>query len=74
MATKTKQPALDETKVGVETESGNGTSPLSPDLLKELYYYMHKCRMVEERARLLFRQGKFAGNYYAAVVISSPTS
>jgi TPP-dependent pyruvate/acetoin dehydrogenase alpha subunit len=28
---------------------------------------MLKCRMVEERVRLLFRQGKFAGNYYAAV-------
>jgi TPP-dependent pyruvate/acetoin dehydrogenase alpha subunit len=28
---------------------------------------MVKCRMVEEQARLLFRQGKFAGNYYAAV-------
>jgi TPP-dependent pyruvate/acetoin dehydrogenase alpha subunit len=28
---------------------------------------MLKCRSVEERARLLFRQGKFAGNYYAAV-------
>jgi TPP-dependent pyruvate/acetoin dehydrogenase alpha subunit len=40
---------------------------LSPDLLKRLYYYMLKCRTVEERARLLFRQGKFAGNYYAAV-------
>jgi TPP-dependent pyruvate/acetoin dehydrogenase alpha subunit len=40
---------------------------LSEDILKRLYSYMLKCRMVEERARLLFRQGKFAGNYYAAV-------
>jgi len=46
---------------------GNGTSPLNPEILKRLYYYMVKCRMVEERARTLFKQGKFAGNYYAAV-------
>jgi len=41
--------------------------PVSEDTLRRLYYYMLKCRMVEERARLLFKQGKFAGNYYAAV-------
>jgi len=35
--------------------------------LKRLYSYMLKCRTVEERARVLFKQGKFAGNYYAAV-------
>src|SRR5947207_10197311 len=28
---------------------------------------MRRCRTVEERARVLFKQGKFAGNYYAAV-------
>ncbi len=65
MATKTKQPVGKEAEV--QREAGNGSSPLSPELLKRLYYYMLKCRMVEERARLLFRQGKFAGNYYAAV-------
>ncbi|MDP9267296.1 MAG: thiamine pyrophosphate-dependent dehydrogenase E1 component subunit alpha [Acidobacteriota bacterium] len=46
---------------------GNGAAPLNPEILKRLYYYMVKCRMVEERARTLFKQGKFAGNYYAAV-------
>jgi TPP-dependent pyruvate/acetoin dehydrogenase alpha subunit len=45
----------------------NGEPRLSEDILRRLYSYMLKCRMVEERARLLFRQGKFAGNYYAAV-------
>jgi TPP-dependent pyruvate/acetoin dehydrogenase alpha subunit len=50
-----------------EEAAGNGAGPLSTEVLKRLYYYMVKCRMVEERARLLFRQGKFAGNYYAAV-------
>jgi TPP-dependent pyruvate/acetoin dehydrogenase alpha subunit len=50
----------------VSTAETNG-GRLSEDVLKRLYSYMLKCRMVEERARLLFRQGKFAGNYYAAV-------
>ncbi|MFB3814406.1 MAG: thiamine pyrophosphate-dependent dehydrogenase E1 component subunit alpha [Terriglobales bacterium] len=67
MATRTKQPPESAVNTVAETESGNGAPPLSPDLLKRLYYYMVKCRTVEERARLLFRQGKFAGNYYAAV-------
>lgn len=40
---------------------------LDPEVLRRLYYYMLKCRLIEERIRVLFRQGKFAGNYYAAV-------
>ncbi len=40
---------------------------LAPDLLRRLYTYMLKCRIVEERIRLLYRQGRFAGNYFAAV-------
>ena len=48
-------------------QAGNGSAPLGEELLRRLYAYMLKCRMVEERARLLFRQGKFAGNFYAAV-------
>jgi plastocyanin len=28
---------------------------------------MLKCRTVEERIRLLFRQGRFSGNYFPAV-------
>jgi TPP-dependent pyruvate/acetoin dehydrogenase alpha subunit len=64
MPTRTKERAAVEPEVKT---SGDGSGPLSPDLLKRLYYYMVKCRSVEERARLLFRQGKFAGNYYAAV-------
>ncbi|HSB76607.1 MAG TPA: thiamine pyrophosphate-dependent enzyme, partial [Terriglobales bacterium] len=45
----------------------DGGPRLSEDLLRRLYAYMLRCRMVEERIRLLFRQGKFSGNYYAAV-------
>ncbi len=51
----------------VQQQTGTGTPSLSEEVLRRLYSYMLKCRMVEERARLLFRQGKFAGNYYAAV-------
>ena len=46
---------------------GNGAAPLSQELLRRLYSYMLKCRLVEERARNLFKQGRFSGNYYAAV-------
>ncbi len=56
-----------EPEQSTRTYSGNGSSPLNDQTLKRLYSYMLKCRMVEERARLLFKQGKFAGNYYAAV-------
>src|SRR5437764_13419742 len=54
-------------EAGQQATGGNGAEPLSPELLKRLYSYMLKCRTVEERARVLFKQGKFAGNYYAAV-------
>ncbi len=43
------------------------TEQLDGALLRRLYSYMLKCRTVEERIRLLFRQGRFAGNYFAAV-------
>jgi acetoin:2,6-dichlorophenolindophenol oxidoreductase subunit alpha len=73
MATRTNRPAPsakgEKASAGAPAAKpqGNGSSPLSPEILKRLYYYMLKCRMVEERARNLFKQGKFAGNYYAAV-------
>ncbi len=41
--------------------------PLDEATLRRLYFYMLKCRTVEERIRLLFRQGRFSGNYFAAV-------
>src|SRR5512147_1231228 len=41
--------------------------PLAADTLQRLYTYMLKCRTMEERIRILFRQGRFAGNYFAAV-------
>jgi TPP-dependent pyruvate/acetoin dehydrogenase alpha subunit len=37
----------------------------SPEMLLALYRMMVKCRMCDEKARILFRQGKFAGNFYS---------
>lgn len=45
----------------------NQSDQLDPEALRRLYSYMLKCRMVEERIRVLYRQGRFAGNYFAAV-------
>ena len=45
----------------------NSRAPLGETILRRLYSYMLKCRTVEERIRLLFRQGRFSGNYFAAV-------
>ena len=63
MATKVKEP--------VEKLSANGTSEstglISNEKLRQLYATMLKCRTLEERARVLFKQSKFTGNYYAAV-------
>jgi TPP-dependent pyruvate/acetoin dehydrogenase alpha subunit len=72
MATKVKErsapaPSKPSKSAPDTTPTSNGTEPLSPELLKRLYSYMLKCRTLEERARVLFKQGKFAGNYYAAV-------
>lgn len=71
MATKTKERTAPAVKNGkqepVQALTTNGASPISEEKLKQLYATMLKCRMLEEKARLLFKQGKFAGNYYAAV-------
>lgn len=61
MATKVKEQAAQA------AASQNGSSLISEDKLKQLYTTMLKCRTLEERARLLFKQSKFTGNYYAAV-------
>jgi len=42
-------------------------SAYSRDLLLGLYRMLVKCRMCDEKARILFRQGKYAGNFYSAV-------
>ena len=42
-------------------------APLEEGTLRRLYSYMLKCRTVEERIRLLYRQSRFSGNYFSAV-------
>lgn len=62
MATKVKEP------VAVATASlRNGSSLISDDKLKQLYSTMLKCRLLEEKARILKKQARYKGNYYAAV-------
>ncbi len=39
----------------------------SPELLLGLYRMLVKCRMCDEKARILFRQGKYKGNFYSGV-------
>src|ERR1700732_5027544 len=39
----------------------------SPELLLGLYKMLVKCRMCDEKARILFRQGKYKGNFYSGV-------
>src|SRR5437868_12041094 len=71
MAARTKEQPAAPVKTGEKRPQpameGNGAPPFGEDILRRLYSYMLKCRMVEEKARNLFKQGKFAGNYYAAV-------
>jgi TPP-dependent pyruvate/acetoin dehydrogenase alpha subunit len=62
MATKTKERAAEPAK-----PQPNGAAPYPADRLRQLYAAMLKCRTMEERIRILFKQGKFSGNYYAAI-------
>ena len=39
----------------------------SNELCISLYTAVLKCRMCDEKARILFRQSKFGGNFYSAV-------
>jgi TPP-dependent pyruvate/acetoin dehydrogenase alpha subunit len=63
MATKVKEPEIAEAS---ET-AGGFPGLISNEKLRQLYATMLKCRTLEERARVLFKQSKFTGNYYAAV-------
>ena len=69
MAFKVKEQAAPApAPIAATNGSSNGSAPLiSNEKLKQLYATMLECRMLEERARVLFKQSKFTGNYYAAV-------
>ena len=49
------------------TAPANGKLPIPEEKLKRLYELILKCRTMEERIRILFKQGRFSGNYYAAI-------
>ena len=49
----------------MEPEADKGTH--APELLLGLYKMLVKCRMCDEKARILFRQGKYKGNFYSGV-------
>ena len=54
-------------RVKVEIASAeHPSSQLSPEQLQEMFALLLQCRLTDERARRLFRQGKFKGNYYSA--------
>lgn len=63
MATKVKEPV----EAPASTNGSEGGGLISNEKLRQLYSTMLKCRTLEERARVLFKQSKFTGNYYAAV-------
>lgn len=49
-------------------QKSKNTRPLiSDDKLRQLYSTMLQCRMLEEKARVLKKQSRYKGNYYAAV-------
>ena len=54
-------------QVSVQSAGEDHNDQLDVEVMRRLYAHMLKCRMVEERIRLLYRQGRFAGNYFAAV-------
>src|SRR5579875_1200144 len=47
----------------LETEKAEN----SRELMLGLYRMLVRCRMCDEKARILFRQGKYAGNFYSGV-------
>ena len=56
------------------SKSGRAVAELEPEksengreLMLGLYQMLVKCRMCDEKARILFRQGKYAGNFYSGV-------
>jgi TPP-dependent pyruvate/acetoin dehydrogenase alpha subunit len=58
MASKSNRAVLEP-----ETEKG----AYSTEFLLSLFRTLLKCRMCDEKARVLFRQAKFAGNFYSGV-------
>jgi TPP-dependent pyruvate/acetoin dehydrogenase alpha subunit len=62
MASKSNRAVMEH-----ETEKAGQPAKHSPELLLGLYRMLVKCRMCDEKARILFRQGKYKGNFYSGV-------
>src|SRR5882724_2833842 len=78
MARKTRERSAthtgnDTSQTSLKTEPSKtdqqhiGSVPLNPEKLKRLYSTMLKCRMIEEKVRGLFQQGKVTGSYCSTV-------
>ncbi|HEY6466200.1 MAG TPA: thiamine pyrophosphate-dependent enzyme [Candidatus Acidoferrales bacterium] len=48
-------------------DSKSGTSNLTPDQLREIYYFLQLNRQLETRLEHLFRQGKIVGGLYSSL-------
>jgi TPP-dependent pyruvate/acetoin dehydrogenase alpha subunit len=59
--TENKAPA------SVLIDSKSGSSNLTPDQLREIYYFLHLNRQLETRLERLFRQGKIVGGLYSSL-------
>jgi pyruvate dehydrogenase E1 component alpha subunit len=62
MVTKVKQRVADATP-----NSSHPNPLISHEKLKQLYSMMLQCRLLDERARILKKQARVRGDYYAAV-------
>lgn len=62
MATRTKERAEAAAK-----PAADGKPPIPAEKLKQMYALMVQCRTMEARISNLFKQGRFAGNYYPAL-------
>ena len=56
-----------ETEKAAPRKGERAPGEYSPELLLGLYRMLVKCRLCDEKARILFRQSKFAGNFFSAV-------
>lgn len=63
--TTVAEPEIEKSASRRGEQEANGA--YSRDLLLGLYRMLVKCRMCDEKARILFRQGKYAGNFYSGV-------
>lgn len=57
----------DKAPAPVLIDSKSGSSNLTPDQLREIYYFLQLNRQLETRLERLFRQGKIVGGLYSSL-------